>query len=224
MLAGMDRVLAAYTTVLPDEVGTSLFEDRKSQFFGFAAHAESADEAIEFRHGIMGKIPTASHYVSAWVLSDGAEFYSDAKEPHGTAGLPVLNVIKGAQLADTVCVVARVFGGTLLGKGGLMRAYTKAATEAIADAPCGMRLPCQLVTVTLPYALYEPLTKRLADWGAIIDDTEFADQVTLHLDVPRDQADALAERIRDFTNATATCILGPEELRYRMQTPTSQTM
>ncbi len=210
----MANALKAYSTVAPGEVGESLFEDRKSQFFGFAVHAESADEAIAFRHSIIERIPSASHYVSAWALADGSEFFSDAKEPHGSAGLPTLNAIKGRELKDTACVVARVFGGTLLGKGGLMRAYTKAATEALDAAPVARRVPCRLVDVVVPYQLYGPLTSRLAEWRAQVDATDFAQDVTLRLAVPTEDARGLAERIRDFTNARATCSLGDEELRF----------
>ena len=161
----MTNALKAYSTVAPGEVGESLFEDRKSQFYGFAMHVESADEAIEFRHRIIERIPAASHYVSAWVLADGSEFFSDAKEPHGSAGLPTLNAIKGRGLEDTVCVVARVFGGTLLGKGGLMRAYTKAASDALDAAHIAQRIPCRSLEVIVPYQLYEPLVNRLCVYG-----------------------------------------------------------
>lgn len=210
----MEHALQAYTTVAPEEVGESLFEDRKSQFFGFAVHAESAEEAIAFRHHVIEEIPTASHYVSAWVLASGAEFFSDAKEPHGSAGLPTLNAIKGRNLKDTACVVARIFGGTLLGKGGLMRAYTKAASDALDAARLAQRIPCRLAEVVVPYALYEPLTKRLPDWEAHVDATDFAENVALQLVVPSHAADELVARIRDFSNARATCSLGAEELRF----------
>lgn len=206
--------LKAYTTVRPGNVGESLYEDRKSQFFGFAIHAETADEAIAFRHSVIERIPSASHYVSAWVLADGTEFYSDAKEPHGTAGLPVLNAIKGRGLQDTACVVARVFGGTLLGKGGLMRAYTKAASDALDVATIAHRVPCRLVDVVVGYQLYEPLRARLGDWGAIVDGADFTDQVTFHLIARSEDADELLARISDFTNARAVCTLGAEELRF----------
>lgn len=211
---GMANTLRAYSTVAPAEVGDSLYEDRKSQFFGFAIHAESADEAIEFRHRIREQIPSASHYVSAWVLADGTEFFSDAKEPHGSAGLPVLNAIKGRDLKDTACVVARIFGGTLLGKGGLMRAYTKAASDALDAARKAQRIPCRLIEVTVPYQLYEPLNSRLPDWGARVDKTDFAQDVTLHLVTPTEAAQDLSDRIRDFSNARALCVLGTEELRF----------
>ena len=209
--------LKAYRTVAPDGVGQSLFEDRKSQFHGFAVHAESAEEAIAFRHSVMERIPSASHYVSAWVLADGGEFYSDAKEPHGSAGLPVLNVIKGAGVADTACVVARIFGGTLLGKGGLMRAYTKAATDALAAASIVSRVPCQLLDVVVPYPLYEPLSKRAGDWQATVDGSDFAENVTMHLSVPVDCAQGLVDGIREFSDARAVCTLGGQELRFLAQ-------
>ena len=210
----MANALKAYSTVAPGEVGESLFEDRKSQFFGFATHAESAEEAIEFRHRIIERIPAASHYVSAWMLADGAEFFSDAKEPHGSAGLPTLNAIKGRELKDTACVVARIFGGTLLGKGGLMRAYTKAASDALDAARIVQRVPCRTLEVVVPYQLYEPLSSRLTSWGARVDATEFTQDVTLHLATPTENASELANRIRDFSSARAICSVGDEELRF----------
>ena len=213
-MRGMTSELRAYSTVAPGEVGESLVEDRKSQFFGFAVHVESAEEAIEFRHGIIERIPAASHYVSAWVLADGSEFFSDAKEPHGSAGLPTLNAIKGRDLKDTACVTARVFGGTLLGKGGLMRAYTKAASDALDSARVVQRIPCRLLEVVVPYQLYEPLNSRLSNWNAYVDGADFAQDVTLRLVAPTESADELVERIRDFSSARATCVLGPEELRF----------
>ncbi len=134
--------------------------------------------------------------------------------PRGCAGLPVLNVVKGADVADTACVVARIFGGTLLNKGGLMRAYTKAATDALAAARIVRRVPCLLVDAVVPYPLYEPLLKRVTDWGAHVDDADFAENVTLHLTVPAEHAQALVDNIREFSNARATCTIGPQELRY----------
>jgi len=209
----MTRALTPHTTIAPGNVGESLFEDRKSQFFGFALHTSSVEELTEFRHGVMERIPAASHYVSACFLADGGEFFSDAKEPHGSAGMPVLNAIKGRDLRDVACVVARVFGGTLLGKGGLMRAYTKAASDAL-DAATFCRVePCKLIVVTVPYRLYEPLSARLANWGAHVDDTTFADQVTLNVSAPSADVDELLGRIRDFSDARATCSVGGEEMR-----------
>ena len=210
----MPNMFKAYSTVKPGEVGESLFEDRKSQFFGFAIHAESVEEAIEFRHRVIERIPSASHYVSAWMLADGSEFFSDAKEPHGSAGLPVLNAIKGRDLKDTACVVARIFGGTLLGKGGLMRAYTKAASEALDAALVVQRIPCRPLEVVVPYQLYERLNSRLAAWNAHVDGVDFAQDVTLRLVTPSEAADELAERIRDLSNAQAICSIGAEELRF----------
>jgi len=210
----MTSTLKAYSTVAPGEIGESLYEDRKSQFFGFATHAESADEAVEFRHRIIEQIPSASHYVSAWVLADGSEFFSDAKEPHGSAGLPTLNAVKGRDLKDTACVVARVFGGTLLGKGGLMRAYTKAASDALDAANIVQRIPCRLLEVVIPYQLYEPLASRLATWDAHVDETDFAQDVTLRLVTPTENTNELVDRIRDFSNARAACSLDTEELRF----------
>ena len=210
----MTSNLIAYSTFSPHDTGEALYEDRKSQFFGFAIHAESADEAIAFRHDVMKRIPSASHYVSAWALADGTEFFSDAKEPHGSAGLPVLNAIKGRNLKDTACVVARIFGGTLLWKGGLMRAYTKAASDALDSVPAARRVPCRLIRAETPYNLYEPLLSRLPDWNASVDSSDYAELVTLNLVVASEGSQNLIDSIRDFSNARISCFEGPEELRF----------
>ena len=146
--------MRAYRTIRGTWVAE--FEEKKSRFIGHATHVESEEEAISFRHGIRERIPEASHYVSAYTIHDPfLEHYSDAKEPHGTAGPPVLQVIKSLELEDVVCVVARIFGGTLLGRGGLMRAYTKAAQLAFAEAEVVLCAPCRDTMASLEYPLYE---------------------------------------------------------------------
>lgn len=188
-----------YTTV--EGVSTSEFEDRNSRFFGHVAPASCEEEAVEFRHSIMAAIPEASHYVSAYVFHDPAyEHYSDAKEPHGTAGLPVLNVIKGHGVEDVVCVVARIFGGTLLGRGGLMRAYTKAAQMAFETAQLVEVAPCCDTLASFAYPLYEQVKAALVAQGAHIIGTDFADDVTVQYRTLEPAAPVVAAALTELCN------------------------
>ena len=200
-----------YLTV--DGVATSLYEDRKSRFFGFVTRIESEEEVVAFRGGIKEDIPEASHYVSAYrIHRTGIDHYSDAKEPHGTAGMPVLNVLVHHELQDVVCVVARIFGGTLLGKGGLMRAYTQAAADAVAAATIVRCVPCRQLVIGVEYPLYDALSAQLAALGIAPDETSYAEDVTITASVPSAEADALRQRIVDFCHGRARVELGPERM------------
>ncbi|MBR2522278.1 MAG: YigZ family protein [Coriobacteriales bacterium] len=202
-------------TVEAGAIATSEFEDRKSVFYGHIAHVESEREAIELRHSVMAQIPEASHYISAYIIREPAlEHYSDAKEPHGTAGLPVLNVLKSHGLEDVACVVARVFGGTLLGKGGLMRAYTKAAQLAVAEARIVVGTPCNDLLVSIEYPLYEPLRAQLEGWGVQVLSESFAEAVTLELRVAAAECELICERVRNLSSGRAEVVVGPEELAF----------
>ena len=144
---------------------------------------ESEREAEEFLAEVRSRHHDARHNVPAWILSDGRERCSDDGEPSRTSGMPTLEVLRGARLADVCCVVTRYFGGTLLGPGGLVRAYTAAAQAAVAAAQddgaiVEMTLVCP-VTVQLPYALYDRVARMCADAGGKLTDQLFTEDVQL---------------------------------------------
>ena len=203
--------MEGYLTV--EGVGKSLFEDRKSRFFGFVTRIQSEEEVVEFRHGIMRDIPEASHYCSAYrIQRTGVDHYSDAKEPHGTAGMPILNVLQHRELQDVVCVVARIFGGTLLGKGGLVRAYSQAAAEAVDAATIVRCIPCRELSISVEYALYDALVARLSQMGIVPKDVAYAQNVTLAAEVASSEAEVAAGAVRDFCHGRAQIALGPEHI------------
>ena len=104
------------------------YEDRKSVFIGEAMPVSDENQALDFIERVKKKYPDAKHHVYAYVLRENSIMrFSDDREPQGTAGMPVLDVIRKNGCTDTVIVVTRYFGGTLLGTGGLVRAYTSAA-------------------------------------------------------------------------------------------------
>ncbi len=174
---------AGYLTLRAGAEARGEFEDRKSRFIAQLAHVESEAEAEAFLAEVRGRHHDARHNVPAWILADGRERCSDDGEPSRTSGMPTLEVLRGAGIADVCCVTTRYFGGTLLGPGGLVRAYTAAAQAALAAArEEGLVAEMTLVTpvtVQLPYALYDRVTRMCADAGGKVRDQLFAEDVQL---------------------------------------------
>lgn len=174
---------SSYRTPASGSEAVGGFEDRKSRFIASIRHVENAAEAEAHLAEIRALHHDARHHVPAWILADGRERCSDDGEPRATAGMPVLEVLRGAGLADASCVVARYFGGTLLGPGGLVRAYTAAAQKALAAAEKdGAIVEMCLVTpvvVQIPYAAYDRVVRMAAAAGGTVKDSLFAEDVQL---------------------------------------------
>lgn len=174
---------ASFRTLRAGAEVTGEVEDRRSRFIAQLAHVESQVEAEELLARVRSRHHDARHNVPAWLLSDGRERCSDDGEPSRTAGMPVLEVLRAAGLADVCCVVTRYFGGTLLGPGGLVRAYTAATQAALRAAEAqGAIVEMTLVvpvTVQLPYALYDRVVRLCEDAGGRVRDSLFAEDVQL---------------------------------------------
>lgn len=160
-------------------------EEKKSRFIAHLAHAESEDEALAFLEEIRAEHRMARHNVYAYILrGEGASErirYSDDGEPQKTAGLPTLQTLQHAGLTDIACVVTRYFGGTLLGTGGLVRAYTQATQAAISESKRVTVSVCVDITLRIAYPLYDQMARIAADCSAKTLDTQYADAVTLTL-------------------------------------------
>lgn len=172
----------SYTTV--EGVTVAEIEEKKSRFICSLAHVESEEEALAHLEAIRSANRMARHNVYAYILRDagtGRVRYSDDGEPQKTAGLPTLDVLQHAELTDVIAVVTRYFGGTLLGTGGLVRAYTQATQAAVEAAPLVVVSVCVDITATLPYPSYESVLRLAQDCQAKVKDTQFTDVVTLHL-------------------------------------------
>ncbi len=160
-------------------------EEKKSRFIAHLAHVESEDEALAFLEEIRAEHRMARHNVYAYILrGEGASErirYSDDGEPQKTAGLPTLQTLQHAGLTDIACVVTRYFGGTLLGTGGLVRAYTQATQAAISESKRVTVSVCIDITLRIAYPLYDQMVKIAADCSAKTLDTQYADAVTLTL-------------------------------------------
>jgi uncharacterized YigZ family protein len=173
-----------------------------SRFIATAARADTVDAARRFIQAIRAEMPDATHHVYAFKVGYGSnviEGMSDDGEPSGTAGPPVLAVLRGADLGDVVVVVTRYFGGTKLGTGGLVRAYTDAARQVLAALPTELKIEKRMVGLTIPYHFFERVRLLLEAHRAVIEDQEFSAEVTLYATIPVDQLESLAAAVQNLT-------------------------
>ena len=162
--------------------GESILEVKRSEFLGYAAHVTSESEARGFVDKIRKKHADARHNVYAYVLAENHTVrYSDDGEPQGTAGLPVLDILRKGGITDAVIVVTRYFGGTLLGTGGLVHAYSAAAKAAVEDAGCITLVPYEEYRLSLSYPLYQKIPMLFKDYPIIIDSTDFEAEVVIRM-------------------------------------------
>lgn len=183
-------------------------EEKKSRFIGHLAHVENEEEALAFLEEIRTEHRMARHNVYAYILrGEGASErirYSDDGEPQKTAGLPTLQTLQHAGLTDVACVVTRYFGGTLLGTGGLVRAYTQATQAAIAAAEHVTVSECVDITWNVPYPLYDQASRIAADCGAKTLDTQFTDAVTIKLRMLNGRQQGLLPKITELCHGQET--------------------
>lgn len=187
--------------------------ERKSVFIGTAAPVASEAEARELIEEMRHKYHDATHNVYAYQLSGGAiARYSDDGEPQGTAGIPVLNIVKMSGVSDLCVVVTRYFGGILLGAGGLVRAYAASAKLAIETAGIVTMTDFAIVRIRCSYSEYQKITAALPKLGVTEDDTQYDDAVTMTVGVDSTRVDDLMRALSEMTNGRATAeIVGHEE-------------
>lgn len=191
-----------YYTV--SEAAEASFIEKRSEFIGYIAPVKTDEEAVNFINTIKAKHRKAKHNVYAYILrKDNISRYSDDGEPQGTAGVPVLDVLQKRGLTDVCVVVTRYFGGILLGGGGLVRAYSHAASLACdATHTMDMRL-CHRLKICTDYGMYGKLTYILPNFETITVNSDFADSVTLELLVLSKKLSALISEITEITNGSA---------------------
>lgn len=182
------------------------FVEKKSKFIGYIKPVRKQEEAIEFIEKIRKKHWDATHNVYAYILRENSvERFSDDGEPQGTAGIPVIDVLKKENLTDCVVVVTRYFGGTMLGAGGLVRAYSRSAKIAVdAGVPIIVSL-CATAEVSCDYSFYGKLSSLIPDNNAVILDTEFADDVKVSFIVKNDDYEKIRNLIIDSSNGRFDC-------------------
>lgn len=189
-----------YKTV--ETENSDFFIEKKSKFIGYAKPVKTADEATEFIAKIRSEHWDAIHNVYAYVLrNNNIQRYSDDGEPGGTAGVPMLDVLLKENLVDVCVVGTRYFGGTLLGAGGLVRAYSHTSKIAVESAHIITMAECDVMSVSVEYSFYERMNILLSDFSANVKDTIFADNVKVVFSVKKDRVQPLQAKLTDISNA-----------------------
>lgn len=192
-------MMKEYKTV--EKEGVDEFVEKKSRFIGHVKPVKTQQEATEFINSLKSKYWDATHNVYAYVLRENNICRSsDDGEPSGTAGVPVLDVLLKEQLVDVCVVVTRYFGGTLLGAGGLVRAYSHGSKIAVESGGIITMAPCKIMTVSVNYSFYDRMNILLADSGANVIESDFSDVVNIKFSIKADNKDVLADKLTQQSN------------------------
>lgn len=180
--------------------GEDKFEEKRSKFTGRLWRVETAEEAVSRIKEMRETYWDATHNCYAYILREGNVMrYSDDGEPQGTAGMPILEVLRHEQLENCLCVVTRYFGGVLLGTGGLVRAYTKGAQIAVAAAGVQRMSLFSVALIACPYNLYEMVLHLLPDYDCAAEQTDFGADVTLTVTLPAGGEERLNAALAEAT-------------------------
>lgn len=184
----------------------------KSRFIGTSCPVETEEEALEFIDRIKKEFKDATHNVYAYVIGENSNIqrYSDDGEPTGTAGMPVLNVIKQEDLRNTAVVVTRYFGGVMLGAGGLVRAYTKGSKIALESGIIVDKNLYYDLSFKLDYTLLGKMDNELLKNNILVVDRVYEDQVLFKLMVEREKLEEVSTLVSEITSGQADIIVGQE--------------
>lgn len=189
---------------VPSQDTSCEFIEKKSRFITYLAHVTSEDEAQEFIESIRKRHADATHNCIAYRLyNPRVERFSDDGEPSGTAGMPMLEVLKKEDIYDVCVVVTRYFGGILLGAGGLTRAYAKGAADGVASAGRAVRDMGVTFVAAFSYSGYDKIQKLIEGFSHNIVDTVFGEAVEMTLTVKESDFDTVAYKINDIMGGQA---------------------
>jgi uncharacterized YigZ family protein len=199
---------ASWSSIVTKPYAIPLNEIRREQtvinsrFIATLAPVFSIEEARTFIARIRKEFADASHNVPAYRIGGGntvTEYFSDDGEPSGTAGKPALTVLRGSGLGDVAVVITRYFGGTLLGTGGLVKAYTESTQIVVHAVERGWRIPVHVAMVAIPYNLLERVRLLVTRQHGEILDEEFAGDITMTLQFPVDSFESFQNELREIS-------------------------
>ena len=183
------------------DFGEDKFEEKRSKFTGRLWHVETAEDAVAKIKEMRETFWDATHNCYAYILREGNVMrYSDDGEPQGTAGMPVLDVLRKSGVTDVVTVATRYFGGILLGGGGLVRAYSHTASIALQAAQIITMRECLLLSLTCDYGQYGRVASLVPECGGVTDDTVFEEKVTVKFHLAPELLGAFRKKLADATN------------------------
>ncbi len=198
---------------VPAGAGEAEFIEKRSSFLGHVRPAETEVAAREFINEMRKKHYDARHNCWCYIIRGGAVRYSDDGEPQGTAGLPMLEVFRREGVENVVCVVTRYFGGVLLGTGGLLRAYTKSAKDALDAAGIAAVRPWARLELKCPYSLLERMKTQCAAAGGAVQEVEYGAQVRLVLLLPEAGTEDFRARVTELSAGQSEALVTGLELK-----------
>ncbi len=198
---------------IPSGRSEATLVEKRSEFIGRVWPVETEEQAREMIEAVRKKEYDARHNCWCYIIRDGAVRYSDDGEPQGTAGQPMLNVFQREGIVNVCCVVTRYFGGILLGAGGLVRAYTQSAKDALDAAGVSvvrrwvaMELPC-------PYAMFETMRREVTDMGGVVENVDYGADVVLSVLLPEERAEEFKARIVDVSSGEIEPLVSGEAFK-----------
>lgn len=190
-----------YTTIKGE--ANSLLIINKSKFAGYAKNVDKVEEAKDILVRVRKDNPDANHNCYAYIIGKNKEFmkYSDDGEPGGTAGVPMLEVLKKSGLTDILVVSTRYFGGVKLGAGGLVRAYSSSASETLKEAEKERFMPCEIFRQAIEYDVWAKIKPKVKSAGAIIFKQDYLEKVYLEIGLTQESKDSVFSIIKEALRA-----------------------
>ncbi len=201
-----------YRTIL--KTGRAEFIEKKSRFISTVQQVETEEDAKAFIEAIREEFPGTTNAYAYYLRDNNTIRFFDDGEPSGTAGLSILDVLKHENLVNVVLVVTRYFGGILLGKGGLARAFTKGAKLAIEDGKIAVMTYSGEIRISVSYELYGKLQYLLEQDGIKTENTDFGQEITVTLFAPEAEIPVLEKKVTEATNGKAVFIVS--EMGHRL--------
>ena len=199
--------------LVPAGEGTSEYMEKKSRFLGLITPVTTEAEARARLEAVKKREYDARHNCWAYILHSGQKRYSDDGEPQGTAGQPMLNVFEREGIENVLCVVTRYFGGILLGAGGLTRAYSKSARDALAAAGAAEMGLWATADIPCPYALFERVRGEVTALGGTVDEAEYGADIRIRVSLPAQTAETLRGRLTELSAGGIAMTVTAEEYR-----------
>ena len=198
---------------IPTRESEATFVEKRSEFIGHVWRVESEEEARAHIEATKKKHYDARHNCWCYIIRGGAVRYSDDGEPQGTAGQPMLNVFQREGVENVCCVVTRYFGGILLGAGGLVRAYTQSAKDALDAA--GISVVRRWVAMEVPcsYSMFERARLEIAAFGGVVENVDYGADVVLSALLPEERAEEFAAHILDVSAGAIEVLEAGEEFK-----------
>ncbi len=198
---------------IPTQESEATFVEKRSEFIGHVWRVESEEEARAHIEATKKKHYDARHNCWCYIIRGGAVRYSDDGEPQGTAGQPMLNVFQREGVENVCCVVTRYFGGILLGAGGLVRAYTQSAKDALDAA--GISVVRRWVAMEVPctYGQFESVRREVLSFDGVVENVDYGADVVLSALLPEEKAADFAAHILDTSAGTIEVLEAGEEFK-----------